>query len=106
VGKRLSLFFCCIVVCQVAWALRDPTMPMTGAYGAHQATDPRVVTMILVSGERQLAVVGGSFVHVGDTVGDERVVAITPESVTLKNIESGQLTTNQVIVTDVKQYAP
>lgn len=95
----LGMLMCCAV-----WAARDPTMPIE-EHTAQISTDETTVSMILVSGERRLAVVDGNFVHTGDTVGDQRIIEINPEYVTIQNMTTGERKNFPVIATDIKLYA-
>jgi len=86
------------------WAARDPTMPMSGKTDMVISGGMRV-NMILVSGERKVAVIDGNFVREGDKVGDEKIVNITPDYITTQNMTTGARKDYPVITTDIKLNA-
>ena len=73
--------------------LGDPTRPPGQGEVAIEALgstgSPFQLTSILVSPNRQVAVVNGSSVEVGDEIGDATVVEILPHAVWLESGEEG-----------------
>jgi MSHA biogenesis protein MshK len=71
--------------------LADPTRPPNAAAmpqgGEEQAAGGRQLQSVLLSGGRKLAVIDGSVVPLGGSVGDARVVRITETEVVLKTGE-------------------
>jgi MSHA biogenesis protein MshK len=79
-----------------AWgqALSDPTRPpqawlatqqkAAGAAGAEQEVVPHLQSL-LIAPSRRYAIVDGQLLGVGDTIGDARVVAVTPAGVRLRS---------------------
>lgn len=69
--------------------LEDPTRPLgfMGKEGESKADQAPVwiVTSILISGERRIAIVNGQAASQGDMVGDAKVVSISATAVTLRD---------------------
>lgn len=66
--------------------LADPTRPpgFGGAAAAIRPSAPLVVTSILVSSGRKIAVIDGRSVKVGDSIGGARVLEIAPDTVLVR----------------------
>lgn len=84
--KRVSLLMLMllIVVGAVGATLQDPTRPTTaivqgeGSYGI-------IVSSILYSHERHIAIINGEYVKEGDTVQGAKVIKIRPDSVVFRS---------------------
>lgn len=100
---RLSVLIILFVWSLATWAARDPTMPANAASLAG-AQEGDLVTMIIVSPKRKVAVVNGSFVNPGDTVGEEIIVDIRPEYVIMENTVTGERKRASVTGKDIKLY--
>lgn len=84
---RLFLLLVGLCVSFSLWALRDPTQPAdvdASSYGSGYN-----ISLIIVSDTRKMAVLNGLFVSEGDTVGQDKVIEIKPDSVVLQDETTG-----------------
>lgn len=83
------------------WALRDPTMPVTGRISLPTAAVDKV-DMILMSNGRRVAVINGSHAIIGEVVGSSKIVDIGTSYVTLEDLNTGQQKNVFISTRDVK----
>lgn len=95
----LLLLFCW----GVAWGLNDPTRPPNALEGAPRLDTENSLAFLLTSEFRQIALVKGNYLSVGDTVEGQEVVSISEEGVELLNLKTGALTLIPVISTTIRQ---
>ncbi len=74
-----------------AEALRDPTRPEFLNNKNNVVTGPLELNAIILSPNRQVAVINGTVVKVGDEIGDAKVISIAPNTVQLDGV-GGKIT--------------
>jgi hypothetical protein len=95
-GMRSCSLLCAVLPASVlafapvqAQALRDPTQPpplsaLAGRAGEALAAEGPVLNSVILSEGRKLATIDGKVYRTGDKLGDETVVAIAADQVTLR----------------------
>lgn len=90
--KTLLIGLIAATLCSSAYALKDPTRPWGYSgegsgmlYG--DGFEGLVLNSVLVSKQRQVAVINGTPLKIGDSIGDYKVVAIAPDRVRIKGTE-------------------
>jgi MSHA biogenesis protein MshK len=81
-----TLFCAFLLVPEGLAELADPTRPpgFGGEAAAIRPSAPLIVTSILVSSGRKIAVIDGRSVKVGDSIGGARILEIAPDTVVVR----------------------
>jgi MSHA biogenesis protein MshK len=86
-GAGLLVCSCLVMPVAIAEKMVDPTRPPTApdyAQDAGAVASP-VLQSVLISSGRSEAIISGRLVHVGEQLGDARVVKISESEVVLRN---------------------
>jgi MSHA biogenesis protein MshK len=88
-----------------AATLRDPTKPEDLVIEGSKNSDELQLNAIIISPERQIAIINNQILHVGDQINNAKVISIIPNTVQLEG-SSGKITLfllNQSIKQIIKQ---
>ncbi|MFI4956262.1 MAG: hypothetical protein ACHQAX_03535 [Gammaproteobacteria bacterium] len=88
---KLALGLLGCVMATMAFALTDPTRPVVLEASGHISVMKDGTQMVLVSEDRQVALVDGVYVSVGDHVRNGEVVGITDRGVEVFDYKKGKL---------------
>jgi hypothetical protein len=91
--KIITRVLILIILCSASLAfaeMRDPTLPPDPSLWK-TSDQPLLLTAILISEQRRLAVIGGRFLQVGDNYSGNKVISIDSNSVQLEGV-SGRIT--------------
>jgi len=80
-----GLVFSMISTQLIAEELRDPTRPeIIAATTGNTAQDQLILSAIIISPDRHVAVINGTVLKVGDNIGNATIVLIAPNKVQLQ----------------------
>ena len=88
---RLAIGIISCFIAGVALAITDPTRPVVLEANGHISVTKDGTQMVLVSADRQVALVDGSYVAVGDRIKNGEVVGITDKGVEVFDYKKGTL---------------